>query len=238
MAKFLGIIVDNKLSWKAQGAAALAKGQSWIIQFARMTWASCSTMAKYVCKLYLTIAVPCMLYAVDIFLTQQKKVGKRAGEDRPKQAIVNKLASIQRQAVIMITGAMRTTATDILDIMAGLLPFHAQVDKHQHRAALWLAMLPKSHPLDKPISNAAKRLVKHHPTPLHDLMHAFGIQPQKIETIKAVRQSTKWKPCIKIQIKKDKDDMIKEVHEDNSDVKVFTDGSGMEGKIGVAAVLY
>ena len=37
-AKFLGIVVDNKLNWKAQGATALEKGQSWIIQFARMTW--------------------------------------------------------------------------------------------------------------------------------------------------------------------------------------------------------
>jgi hypothetical protein len=70
-AKFPGIIVDNKLNWKAQGAAALAKGQSWIIQFTRMTQASHGTTARYICKLYLTIAVPHMLYAVDIFLTPQ-----------------------------------------------------------------------------------------------------------------------------------------------------------------------
>ena len=139
-----------------QGAAALAKGQSWIIQFTRMTWVSCSTTARYICKLYLTIAVPCMLYAADIFLTPQEKVGKRTDKDRPNQAIVNKLASIQRQAAIMITGAMRTTATDILDIMAGLLPFHILVDKHWHGAVLWLATLPKSHPPNKPIRNAAK----------------------------------------------------------------------------------
>jgi hypothetical protein len=29
----------------------------------------------------------------------------------------------------MITGAMKTTATDILDVMANLLPFHLLVDK-------------------------------------------------------------------------------------------------------------
>ena len=69
-------------------------------------------------------------------------------------------------------------------------------------------------------------------------MHTFRIQPQKIKTIKVARQSTKWKPCIKIQIVKDKNDVIKEMHKDNSDVKVFMDGSGMKGKIGVATVLY
>ena len=74
--------------------------------------------------------------------------------------------------------------------------------------------------------------------PLHNLMHAFRIQPQKIETIKVARQSTKWKPHIKIQIAKDKNNMIKEMHEDNSDVKVFMDRSGMKGKIGAATVLY
>ena len=69
-------------------------------------------------------------------------------------------------------------------------------------------------------------------------MHAFRIQPQKIKTIKATRQSNKWKIGIKIQIAKDKNDAIKEIHEDNSDVKVFMDRSGMKGKIGAAAVLY
>jgi len=237
-AKFLGVVVNNKLNWKAQGATALAKGQSWIIQFTRMTQVSCGTTARYVHKLYLTIAISHMLYAADIFLTPQKKVGKRMDEDRPNQAIVNKLVSIQRQAAIMITGTMGTTATDILDIMAGLLPFRALVDKHQHRATLWLATLPESHPLNKPISNAAKQLVKRHPMPIHDLMHTFGIQPQKIKTIKAARQSTKWKPHIKIQIVKDKNNMIKEIHKDNSDIKVFTNRSGMKGKIGAATVLY
>ena len=129
-AKFLGVVVNNKLNWKAQGATALAKGQSWIIQFTRMTRVSHGTTARYIHKLYLTIAVPRMLYAADIFLTPQKKGGIRTDKDRPNQVIVNKLASIQRQVAIMITGAMRTTATDILNIMAGLLPFRTLIDKH------------------------------------------------------------------------------------------------------------
>jgi hypothetical protein len=39
-AKFLGVIVDNKMNWKGQCAAALAKGQDWILQFGRITRAS------------------------------------------------------------------------------------------------------------------------------------------------------------------------------------------------------
>ena len=39
-ARFLGVIVDNKMNWKGQCAAALAKGQDWLIQFSRLTQTS------------------------------------------------------------------------------------------------------------------------------------------------------------------------------------------------------
>jgi len=58
MAKFLGIIVDNKLTWKGQGAVALAKGQDWLIQFARIACSSQGINARYIWQLYLSIAVP------------------------------------------------------------------------------------------------------------------------------------------------------------------------------------
>ena len=101
-----------------------------------------------------------MLYAADIFLTPQQNVGKRANGEHSSQAAINKLASIQRRAALMITGAMKTTATDVLEVMANLIPFHLLVEKYRHRAAVRLATLPKSHPLHKPVANAASRLVK------------------------------------------------------------------------------
>ena len=136
------------------------------------------------------------------------------------RAIINKLASIQRQAAIMITGAMKTTATDILEAMANLLPFQLLVDKIRHRAALRLATLPPAHPLHKPVQNAANRLVKRHPTPLHDLMHRYKIHPQLIETIKANRHNLDWTPNVITRIAANADDAITELEHDNPDVKV------------------
>ena len=138
----------------------------------------------------------------------------------------------------MITGAMKTTATDMIETMANLIPFHLFVKKHRHRAAIQLATLPETHTLHKPAINAAKRLVKRHPTPLHDLMHRYGLQPQSIETIKAVRQGTKWKLKITANIASSADKALENLENDKSDINVFTDGSGMEGKIGTAAILY
>ena len=237
-ARFLGVIVDNKLNWKGQCAAALAKGQDWIIHFSRIARASRGVHAKYLQQLYLSIAIPRMLYAADIFLTPQQNVGKKTKDGKIKQAILNKLASVQRRAAIMITGAMKTTATDITEVMANLMPFPLLVDKYRHRAAVRLAMLPPMHALHKPIKNAASKLVKRHPTPLHDLMHRYNIQPQNIETIKAIRHETRWKTGVTTEIIPDVDKAITDIVQEHPDVNVFTDGSGMEGKVGAGAVLY
>jgi ribonuclease HI len=179
-----------------------------------------------------------MLYAADIFLTPQKKANRTQKNRTSGQAIINKLATIQRRAAIMITGAMRTTATDTLDVLANLLPIHLLVAKHQQRAALRLATLPPTHPLHKPIANAARRLVKRHPTPLHNLMYEYGIKPEAIETIKAVRQTTKWNANVKTYIPDNTNAAIQALQNDTADIKVYTDGSGMDGKIGAAAVLH
>jgi ribonuclease HI len=237
-ARFLGVMVDNKLNWKAQCAAAIAKGQDWLIQFGRLSRTSRGINARYIRQLYLSIAVPRMLYAADIFLTPQQNIGKRTKDGKANQAIVKKLASIQRRAAIMITGAMKTTATDILEVMANLLPFNLLIDKHRQRAATHLATLPATHPLHKPVANAANKLVKRHPTPLHDLMHRYDIKPQTIETIKAVHFNTRWKPMIKTKVANSIDGAITDAEHDDPDVKVFTDGSGMDGKISAAAILY
>jgi len=69
-------------------------------------------------------------------------------------------------------------------------------------------------------------------------MHRYGLQPHKIETIEAIHFNTGWKPGLTTEVIIDTDKTIETIQNDKPDVKVFTDGSGMEGKIGAAAVLY
>ena len=178
-----------------------------------------------------------MFYAADIFLTPQQNAGNSRLSSPNNRAIMNKIASVQRKAAIMITGAMKTTAMDILELMANLLPFRILVDKIRHRAALRLTTLPPTHPLYIPVRNTAKHLAKRHQTPLHNLMHRYKLHPENTETINAMRHNTNWKPRMTIKIIDDADDAIKDMEQDHPDVKIFTDGSGMEGKIGAAAVL-
>lgn len=69
-------------------------------------------------------------------------------------------------------------------------------------------------------------------------MHRFNIHPQLVETIEAVCFDTGWKPKIKTKTANNTDNAIEEAHNDHPDMKVFTNRSGMEGKVGAAAVLY
>ena len=70
-AKFLGVIVDNSLRWKEQNAAALAKGQDWVLQFGQLSKPTKGASRSNMRRLYLAVAVPRMLYAADVFLTPE-----------------------------------------------------------------------------------------------------------------------------------------------------------------------
>jgi ribonuclease HI len=101
-----------------------------------------------------------------------------------------------------------------------------------------MATLPTAHPLFPHIRRAAKRAVKRHRAPLHGLFEAFGILPERIETVDHVKADRGWRPTFKTRIAKSRDEAIEMDDVDSAAIQVYTDGSGIDGKIGAAAVLY
>ena len=126
----------------------------------------------------------------------------------------------------------------MLNMHANLLPFHLMVDKVCFQAAVRLATLPSTYPLFKAVKQAAQRFVKKHHSLLHELMHKFKLKPALLEKISAVRQNPKWEPRVAIRIAGDREKAREEDITDHASIKVYTDGSGIEGKIGAAAMLY
>ena len=110
-------------------------------QYWRLAKSTKVITAKHMRNYYLTVAVPKMLYAADIFLEPATKRSKGT------KGHINKLARIQRQAALYITGAMMTMANDTLDTHANLLPFHILISRLIHRAATRLTCIPDIHPL-------------------------------------------------------------------------------------------
>jgi hypothetical protein len=64
---FLGLIVDQKLTWKHHVGYTIAKGTEYVLQLHRLSRPANGIPAKLMCRLYLTVAVPKFTYGVDIW---------------------------------------------------------------------------------------------------------------------------------------------------------------------------
>ena len=148
-----------------------------------------------------------------------------------------RLARVQRQAALFITGAFQTSATDVTEAHAKLLPIAQCAQTLCHRAALRIAAHPQSHPLHPLIRRAAKRYVKRHRSSLHHLTHAFRLKPSTIETIQPMRCDPSSQTPFRTVIPDSKEDSIREHNRITTGTKVYTDGSGFEGGIGASAIL-
>ena len=106
------------------------------------------------------------------------------------------------------------------------------------RAALRWATTARGHPMFNLVRAAAKQYKNAARSLLNKLFGAYKINPNKIETIQAVRRSPKWIPPIKVVIMSDRD--VAQAFEENNSalVKCYSDGSGYNGGIRSSAVMY
>ena len=236
--KYLGVILDQNLNWKEQLAYVTGKGSTWAAQIRRLARPSWGLTPKAARKIYIGVALPRTLYGLDIWC-HPKRVTKVGGKEM-KSAAHKKLTTVQRQGALAITGGFRTSPTDALDAHAALLPMHRRIGKILHRAAVRMAALPKEHPLHKPLRYAARRNVKRHRAPLHELAQALPDDPDNIETIPTVRANPACSRItpITVSIPQSKEDSKAADTNAEEEIKVYSDGSMHGGKVGAAAVLY
>ncbi|OJA13527.1 hypothetical protein AZE42_13860 [Rhizopogon vesiculosus] len=106
-------------------------------------------------QLYQATAVPKMLYAASLWFTPVYQ----NGSDHPlrgSMGVARRLSTVQRMAAVSMTGALCTTATDVLEAHSNLLPTSLLLQNTCHRAIIRMAALPATHPLYIPIRRAAK----------------------------------------------------------------------------------
>ena len=94
-AKYLGVYLDQHLNWKEQEANALKKGTNWATQIKRLVRPGWGLSPKHARRLYTSVAIPRILYGIDIWAppTERKDKEKRATGNRHA---VNRLTSVQR----------------------------------------------------------------------------------------------------------------------------------------------
>ncbi|KAG1855276.1 hypothetical protein F4604DRAFT_1932335 [Suillus subluteus] len=152
-------------------------------------------------------------------------------------ALLARLSSLLRFGCYYtsITGAMRTTATDILETYANLLPTPLLLQNTCRRATVRLATHPKSHPLYKSLRRAPKRYVA---PLLHRLTRRFAIDPWEIKTLTPARRPLTSVNQHKTHIAPSKHQAIQEHAQVQDIIQVYCDGSGHQGGIGAAAILF
>lgn len=233
--KFLGVIIDQELRFKKHAMNAIAKGTKAVNQIARLTKNAGGMRGELARRMYYSSVIPSMLYAADVWCAPAPRVNGK--EARGMKGITKKLEMVQRKAAITATGALRTTPTDLLIAHADMIPMNEQIRKVCEAAALRMATLPEQHPLYRDIQKARRNYPKRHPAPLHAVMNISKLLQNDIECISMVKKSPRWKPSIRTIIDKSREAAIAREKDDDSDDKIYTDGSGLEGKIGAAAVL-
>ena len=237
-AKYLGIVLDQNLKWTQQMANVRGKGSKWAAQIKRLTRPTWGLTPNGARKLFVSVALPCILYGIDVWCTPIH--GRNAkGSRKGSVASIRKLAAVQRTGALAVTGGFRTSPTDTLDAHAALLPINLKVEKACHDVITRIATLPQEHPLHKLIRRSTKRQVKRHRTPMHMLTNIFRTDPDKMETIPPVRTHPKKRglQAVRIDIPSNKEESKRADTNTIESIKVYSDGSAHDGKVGAAAIL-
>ncbi|KAF8835619.1 hypothetical protein BDN67DRAFT_912717, partial [Paxillus ammoniavirescens] len=66
--RFLGVIIDYEPRWNAHATYAMGKGTAYVLQLRCLSLAAKGIPLKLMKQLYTTVAIPKMLYAVDVWL--------------------------------------------------------------------------------------------------------------------------------------------------------------------------
>ncbi|KAJ7780701.1 hypothetical protein DFH07DRAFT_729258, partial [Mycena maculata] len=127
--KLVGIWLDENLTFKQQGAAALAKGHEWLVNFRRLARVTGGVGPAYVRRLYLGICVPRMFYGAEVWLVPRQQREKGMNRRKDGRAIVKKLASVQLKAARLIVGGMASSPGDMADAHADLPPMNLAIDR-------------------------------------------------------------------------------------------------------------
>ncbi|CAG8677706.1 1347_t:CDS:2, partial [Acaulospora colombiana] len=144
--KLLGILIDSKLTWAKHHDLVQARAIKWTALFKRLNRVTTGISLELSRRLYLGVAIPRITYAAETWFVPPYRLTD-AQKGLGNIGLSRKLSSIQRQAAITITGAMRTTAGDALEAHADLYPIDILLTHVCYQAAARLATLPPTHPL-------------------------------------------------------------------------------------------
>lgn len=124
--KYLGIVIDNKLTWLSHLNEILEKVSKFEFKLKKVVRATWGLRPEIVKNVYLKATERLILYASAVWFEVTVR-------------IKNKLMQIQRKSLLGITKCYCTVATESLQILAGCVPIDlvASMEKKMYGMAHW-----------------------------------------------------------------------------------------------------
>ena len=126
-AKFLGIIIDKKLSWKDNISERIKKAYNAFYACKKMFGKTWGLSPKVTYWIYTSIVRPILLYGVTVWWCALDTAVNR-----------QRLTKVQRDLSVCITGAMKTTSTESLNTILNLIPLDLFAKSVAYKTALRL----------------------------------------------------------------------------------------------------
>ena len=219
-----------------QAQKGVANATNWVMQFCRLTRLSTGPSVKLMCQLYISVAIPKMTYALDIWYTPPTKpLSHRRSVG--SVGVLRQMVKLQRMASLSIVGGMKSTPTDLLDTHTGLLPMELTLLYICHRATVQFCSLPLLHLLYAMVRAAHLLTTKKHSDPIRNVLKIFELNPQKFETIRPDTTLLTYYKHVKATILREQKVTIEAEAKDKADYKIYTDGSIHNGRMGASAII-
>ena len=216
----------------------MAKGARYAMLLQCLSKSAQGIPMRLIHQLYQTVVIPHTLYAASIWLcpTYNAKTNTTV---RGSKGTTKKIAHTQQTAMITITGAMRSSPSDSLEVHANLLPGPLLVQHILHNSLLHISTLLNHHPLNAIMTHIAKcGPVKRHKTALHHLLQNLAVNPLMMEVTHPCPVHPVSSTPFNTSIAPSKEAAIADFYRCTNHTTIFTNGSSTSGKVGVAASLY
>ncbi|OQV10369.1 hypothetical protein CLAIMM_14382 [Cladophialophora immunda] len=233
--RYLGLQIDNRLTWKDHVQRIQQKASQRLIalsSLASSTWGADLITLRHV---YQAMLLPQLLYGCSAWY----KVRQSGRSHKRQSRVARLLTSVQRRAAQIITGAFRTTAANAVEVEAHLLPLDQQMEKLSLHSTLRLLSCP-SRPVSVDVGRG-RRYSKENPMSRHArvLQKRYQIHHLELEHRQPYIVTPWWKPP-SVFIASTPEEAISQHNSlcvDTDTTCVYTDGSGINGHVGAAAVI-
>ncbi len=217
--KFLGLILDSKLSWNDHIEYLCKKSKGILMQCRKAVGPTWGFKPQTMRWIYNAIVKPTMSYGATIWINGTKT--------KKNQDLLNR---VQRLGNILITGALPSTPGTALNVITNTIPIISWLEEEAVKGALRLKNLGHWQPA--PVGKPSKSFHSHIKTlesMMEDIPSCQAPQDQTVPILNIGQEFTVVIPS--------REEYSESQIGEWSDITCYTDGSMMNGSVGAAVII-